>query len=98
MSPQNIKHSASFLVFLNLLVSTSFAQDFDGAELTTIHNNETAIIPSHDEFFNHSDVLDDHNILVAIRDNLTRYKVQSLSPAKIQKTEFADDAGNNTNK
>ena len=40
MNPQKTKHSVSLLVFFSLFistVSTSLAQDFDGAEFTAIH-------------------------------------------------------------
>ncbi|MED5410705.1 MAG: MBL fold metallo-hydrolase [Pseudomonadota bacterium] len=69
-------------------------------KLASIINNETIIIPGHGQLSNRGDLLNYRNMLVTIRGNLTRAKVQALSPAEMLETEPADGwapAGDGTN-
>lgn len=69
-------------------------------KLAGIINNETIIIPGHGQLSNRGDLLNYRNMLVTIRGNLTRAKVQALSPAEMLETEPADGwapAGDGTN-
>ena len=69
-------------------------------KLASIINNETIIIPGHGQLSNRGDLLNYRNMLVTIRGNLTRAKVQALSPAEMLETEPADGwapAGEGTN-
>ena len=69
-------------------------------KLASIINDETIIIPGHGELSNRDDLLNYRNMLVTIRGNLTRAKVQGLTPAEMLGTEPADGwapAGDGTN-
>ena len=69
-------------------------------KLASIINDETIIIPGHGELSNRDDLLNYRDMLVTIRGNLTRAKVQGLTPAEMLGTEPADGwapAGDGTN-
>ena len=69
-------------------------------KLASIINDETIIIPGHGELSNRDDLLNYRNMLVTIRGNLTRAKIQGLTPAEMLGTEPADGwapAGDGTN-
>ena len=69
-------------------------------KLASIINDETVIIPGHGELSNRDDLLNYRDMLVTIRGNLTRAKVQGLTPAEMLGTEPADGwapAGDGTN-
>ena len=69
-------------------------------KLVSIINDETIIIPGHGELSNRDDLLNYRDMLVTIRGNLTRAKVQGLNPAEMLGTEPADGwapAGDGTN-
>ena len=69
-------------------------------KLASIINDETIIIPGHGELSNRDDLLNYRDMLVTIRGNLTRAKVQGLNPAEMLGTEPADGwapAGDGTN-
>ena len=69
-------------------------------KLASIINDETIIIPGHGELSNRDDLLNYRDMLVTIRGNLTRAKVQGLAPAEMLGTEPADGwapAGDGTN-
>ena len=59
-------------------------------KLASIINDETIIIPGHGELSNRDDLLNYRDMLVTIRGNLTRAKVQGLTPAEMLGTEPAD--------
>ena len=68
--------------------------------LASIINNETIIIPGHGQLSNRNDLLNYRDMLVTIRGNLTRAKVQGMSPQEMLDTEPADGfapAGDSTN-
>ena len=69
-------------------------------KLASVINDETIIIPGHGELSNRDDLLNYRDMLVTIRGNLTRAKVQGLNPAEMLGTEPADGwapAGDGTN-
>ena len=69
-------------------------------KLASIINDETIIVPGHGELSNRDDLLNYRDMLVTIRGNLTRAKVQGLNPAEMLGTEPADGwapAGDGTN-
>ncbi len=68
--------------------------------LASIINDETVIIPGHGQLSSRGDLLDYRDMLVTIRGNLSRAKVQGLSPSEMLETEPADGfapAGGSTN-
>ena len=68
--------------------------------LASIINDETIIVPGHGQLSNRGDLLNYRDMLVTIRGNLARAKVQGLSPAEMLETEPADGfapAGDGTN-
>ena len=69
-------------------------------KLASFINDETIFIPGHGELSNRDDLLNYRDMLVTIRGNLTRAKVQGLTPAEMLGTEPADGwapAGDGTN-
>ena len=69
-------------------------------QLASIINNDTIIIPGHGQLSNRNDLLNYRDMLVTIRGNLTRAKVQGMSPQEMLETEPADGfapAGDGTN-
>jgi hypothetical protein len=58
--------------------------------LASIINNDTIIIPGHGQLSNRNDLLNYRDMLVTIRGNLTRAKVQAMSPQEMLDTEPAD--------
>lgn len=68
--------------------------------LASIINDETIIIPGHGQLSNRNDLLNYRDMLVTIRGNLTRAKVQGMSPQEMLDTEPAEGfapAGDSSN-
>ena len=60
------------------------------ANLASLIDNDTLIIPGHGQVATRQDLLDYRNILVVIRGNLVRARVQGLSPEAMLATEPAN--------
>ena len=60
------------------------------SNLASLINNDTIVIPGHGPLLDRSDLLDYREMLVVIRGNLVRAKVQGLTPEEMVATEPAD--------
>ncbi len=68
------------------------------AELASVIDNNTIIIPGHGPLSNRQDLLNYRDMLVIIRGKLTRAKLEGMSPEEMLETEPADGyAPNNDN-
>ena len=102
----NVIHTGDMFVrYVLPFIDQNNGGSFDGMieatdKLASIINDETIIIPGHGELSNRDDLLNYRDMLVTIRGNLTRAKVQGLNPAEMLGTEPADGwapAGDGTN-
>ncbi len=98
----NVIHAGDMFVRYGLpFIDVNNGGTLDGmidavANLASLINNDTIIIPGHGQLSSRADLLEFRNMLVAIRGNLVRAKVQGLSEVEMLSTEpAADYAANN---
>ncbi|MCH8176303.1 MAG: MBL fold metallo-hydrolase [Proteobacteria bacterium] len=102
----NVIHTGDMFVRYRLpFVDQSNGGSLDGMidavmNLADLINDDTIIIPGHGQLSNRNDLLDYRAMLVVIRGNLVRSKVQGLTPQEMLATEPADgyvEANDSTN-
>jgi glyoxylase-like metal-dependent hydrolase (beta-lactamase superfamily II) len=60
------------------------------SEIASLIDDDTIIIPGHGQLSDRDDLLDFRNMLVVVRGNLVRAKVQNLTPEEMLASEPAD--------
>ncbi len=92
----NVIHTGDMFVRYGLpFIDVNNGGTLDGmidaiANLASLINNDTIIIPGHGQLSSRTDLIDYRNMLVEIRGNLVRAKVQGLSPDEMLSTTPAD--------
>jgi len=92
----NVIHTGDMFVRYGLpFIDQSNGGTMDGMidalwNIAGLINEDTIIIPGHGQLSNRDDLLDYRNMLVVIRGNLVRAKVQGLSSQEMLETEPAD--------
>ncbi len=92
----NVIHTGDMFVRYGLpFIDQNNGGSLDGmiaalSNLASLINEDTIIIPGHGQLSDRDDLLDFRNMLVVIRGNLVRAKVQGLTVAEMLATEPAD--------
>ena len=92
----NVIHTGDMYVRYGLpFIDTDNGGSLDGmidatANLASLIDNDTLIIPGHGQVATRQDLLDYRNMLVVIRGNLVRARVQGLTPEAMLATEPAN--------
>ncbi len=92
----NVIHTGDMFVRYGLpFIDQNNGGSLDGmidalSEIASLIDQDTIIIPGHGQLSNRDDLLDFRNMLVVIRGNLVRAKVQNLTPEDMLATEPAD--------